>query len=111
MGLIKEALYYYGSRSVFSSAVQNQKKNKDFYFYTLNKVDYYIINKSNFLYNNIVPYIQYYITYDLLSRIRSKSFKELDCNELDIYSKLIENLLNNIEDKYSVLKFILLNYF
>ena len=49
MGLIKEALYYYGSRSVFSSAVQNQKKNKDFYFYTLNKVDYYIINKSNFL--------------------------------------------------------------
>ena len=100
MGLIKEAIYYYRKRSDFSSAVQNQKKKLDFYFGTLNFVSKYLFNYSWILYNKIIPFIQYLISYELLFRIQSPAFKFLDSCNFQKYKLLIDKLLKQIDDKY-----------
>ena len=54
MGLIKEAIYFYRRRADFSSAIQNQKQDLNFYFGTLNYVSNYLIKRSISLYNRIL---------------------------------------------------------
>ena len=101
MGLIREALYYYRRRADSSSTVQSQKQNIDFYFDTLEHVGNILINNSRALYNNIVPFIQFYIGYDVLFRIKSTTtFTFLKIDDYKKYCIKIENLLNQIEDKY-----------
>lgn len=109
MGLVREAIYYYRRRADFSSAIQNQKYNLDFYFGTIILVEYYLINSSKFLYNKIVPFIQFLISYDLLFRISSPAYKCLDSFNLNRYTLLIEQLLKQIEDKYIMEQKILSN--
>jgi len=100
MGLIREAIYLYRRRADSSSTVQNQKLKKEFYFRTLNQVEKYLLNKSKALYGKIMPFIQFYIGYDILFRIKSNAFKILDINSLRHYYLIIEELLNQIDDKY-----------
>lgn len=100
MGIIRESIYFYRRRADSSSTVQTQKKIKSFYFETLNSVTNYLINKSLALYSKIIPFIQYYIAYDILFRIQSLAYKYLDKENLQKYILLIENLLNKIDDKY-----------
>ena len=100
IALIKEAIYYYRKRSDSSSAMQNTEKKKNFYFSTINLVQQYLINSSYELYNKILPFIQFYIAYEILFRISSLSFKFLDNKSYKEYCSIIENLLNQIEDKY-----------
>lgn len=100
IGLVKEAVYYYRRRSDFSSAIQNQKKDLNFYFGTLNFVSNYIINCSIALYNKILPFVQFLISYDILFRIYLNSNKFMDYNNFHKYSFMIAELLNKIDDKY-----------
>jgi len=83
MGLIREAVYYCRKRYDLTSRTQTQKIDKHFYFSTLKKVSYYLINYSIILYDKIMPFIQYYIAYDLLFRIEALSYKYL--NSFDIF--------------------------
>lgn len=78
IGLIREAIYYYRKRSDSSSAIQNTEGKNDFYITTIYSVQQYIIDKSIVLYNQILPFIQYYIAYETLFRIESKAYKFLD---------------------------------
>ena len=102
MGLIREAVYYCRKRNDLTSRTQTQKIDKHFYFSTLKKVSYYLINYSIILYDKIMPFIQYYIAYDLLFRIESLSYKYLNSFEYFKYSTLIINLLHKIDDKYII---------
>ena len=109
MGLIKEAIYFYRRRADFSSAIQNQKEDLNFYFGTLNYVSNYLIKRSITLYNEILPFIQFLISYDIFFRIQSQAFKYLNSNNLRKYSKMIEELLEKIDDKYILEQKILSN--
>ena len=100
MGIIRESIYYYRRRADSSSVVQSQKQMIDFYFETLKSVSYYLINSSKSLFNMIVPFIKFYIGYDILFRIQSEAYKYLNSKNLKKYSIMIEELLNLIEDKY-----------
>jgi len=102
LGLIKEAIYYYRKRADSTSTVQNQIKNEKFYFSVIKTVNYYLIKKSKKLYNAILPFIQYWLAYDILFRISSPSYKYLDGNKLIKYCMEIETILNEIEDKYII---------
>ena len=100
MGLVREAIYYCRKRYDFSSRTQNQKWDITFYFSTIFDVSKYLIDSSIALYNKILPFIQFYIGYDLLFRIQSNSFKYLNIVNYEHYCSLIDDLLQQIDDKY-----------
>ena len=100
MGLIKEAIYYYRRRSDFSSAIQNQKQDLNFYFGTLNSVANYLINSSKVLYNKILPFIQFLVIYDLIFRIQSQACIFLKSKDFRKYNRMIKEILEQIDDKY-----------
>ena len=104
MGLVKEAIYYYRRRADSSSTIQSQKHSKEFYYKTLNDVEYYLINKSISLYNKTTPFIKFFIGYDVLYRIKSNATnKLLEQKAFKEYCTIIEDLLNKIEDKYFII--------
>ena len=100
LGILKEAIYYYRKRIDSSSAVQNSIKNEEYYFSIFNMVDQYLIDKSIKLYNKILPFIQFYLAYNILFRISFQSYKYLEKDKLKLYYKHIEKILILIEDKY-----------
>ena len=100
IGFIREVIYYYRRRADSSSAVQTQSKKIDFYFSQIKLVGEYLLEKSKKLYNQIVPFIQFYLGYNILFRIISLAFKILNNNQYNEYCKIILKLLNEIEDKY-----------
>ena len=109
MGLIREAIYFYRRRADSTSAVQNQKQKTAFYFETLKSVTYYLMTSSKTLFNMIIPFVQFYIGYDILFRIQASAFKILDDNSYQKYCLIIEELLNVIDDKYILEQKILPN--
>ena len=100
MGIVKEAVYYYRKRADASSATQNIIQNKDFYFKSTKSVTQYLIDQSISLYNTIIPYIKYYIAYELIFRLHSKAYNYLDSVDYKLYCDILHNLLNQVEDKY-----------
>ena len=100
MGIVKEAVYYYRKRADASSATQYIIQNKDFYFKCTKLVSQYLIDQSISLYNIIIPYIKYYIAYELLFRIHSKAYNYLESEDYKLYCDILDNFLNQIEDKY-----------
>ena len=100
IGFIKEAIYYYRRRADSSSAVQTQSKKVDFYFSQIKYVGQYLLDESKKLYNKVLPFIQFYISYNVLFRIMSPAFKFLNNSDYIEYCKIIQNLLEIIEDKY-----------
>ena len=102
LGIIREAIYYYRKRSDSTSTVQNQVKNEKFYFSVIKSVNHYLIEKSKKLYNSILPFIQFWLAYDILFRISAPSYKYLDESKINEYYLEIETILNQIEDKYII---------
>ena len=100
LGVIKEAIYYYRKRSDSTSVVQNSYIKEDYYFYILKSVDIYLLERSKKLYNEILPFIQFYLAYNILYRISFPTFKYLDKNKLIKYYKNISKILSQIEEKY-----------
>ena len=100
IGFIREALYYYRRRKDSTSAVQNSEYNYKYYFWTIKHVQQYIIDESKNIYNKILPFIQYYIAYELLFIIQSKAYNYLDFNNYNKYCNIIESILKEIDDKY-----------
>ena len=99
IGFIKESIYYYRKRADFTSAIQNND-NENYYFDVINNVHLNLINKSKSLYNQIVPFIQFSLAYELLFRISSRSYNFPDSNNYKKYCCLIQNIIDQIDDKY-----------
>ena len=102
MGLVREAIYFCRKREDFTSRTQAQKKDLEFYFSTVKNVSEYLIDESIKRYSKILPFIQYYLAYDVLFRIETLSFKYLNSSNYIKYCILIENLLKKIDDKYII---------
>ena len=100
MGLIREAIYFCRKRNDLSSRSQTQKTDIKFYFLTIQEVSQYLIDTSKKLYHQILPFIQFYVAYDILFRIETLSYKYLNSNDYLKYCAKIVNLLKNIDDKY-----------
>ena len=100
IGYVREAIYYYRRRSDYSSAVQTQVQKVEFYFSQMKYVGQYLLDKSKELYNKVIPFIQFYIGYNVLFRILSPAFKFLNSRDFHDYCKIIEGQLDQIEDKY-----------
>ena len=98
--VVREAIYYYRKRADSTSAIQNTEENKYYYFSNIINVQQYLIDKSIKLYNDIMPFIQYFIAYETLFRIKSKAYQFLDFVDYKKYCKKIENILIKIDDKY-----------
>ena len=98
--MVKEAIYYYRKRADSTSAIQNTEENSYYYFLNLKNVQQYLIDKSIKLYKNILPFIQYFIAYEIIFRLKSKAYEFLDIDSYKRYCITIENLLKQIEDKY-----------
>ena len=100
MGVVREAVYFCRKRYDLTSRTQIQKKDMNFYFSTIFEVSQYLINNSLVLYKKILPFIQFYIGYDLLFRIESLSYQFLNTTNYKNYCYLIDDLLQKVEDKY-----------
>ena len=100
LGVIKEAIYFYRKRADFTSAVQNSNKKEEYYFSIINLVNEYLIEKSKKIYSKILPFLQFYLSYDILFRIAFPAFRYLEKNKLNKYYESIHKILYQIEDKY-----------
>ena len=120
LGILKEAIYYYRKRSDSSSTVQNQIKKKKYYFSVIKSVDQYLIEKSKKLYNLILPFIQFFLAYDILFRIStrikivalSKKYKRDLRNEIVFHNNLFiysEHILVNMDKVRNILELRVLN--
>ena len=100
MGIIKEAIYFCRRRNDLTSRTQTQKNDVNFYFSSIKEVSQYLIDKSKLLHNAILPFIQFYLAYDILFRIEHLSYNYMNSEEYLKYLSLIKGILKNIEDKY-----------
>lgn len=100
MGLIREAVYFCRKRNDYTSRTQTQKNDIKFYFSTIKSVNKYLIDLSKALYKEVLPFIQFYIAYDILFRIDSPSYKYLNLSNYIKYCDLINELLQDVDDKY-----------
>ena len=107
LGIIREAIYFYRRRADSTSTVQNSIKNENYYFSIIHSVDEYLIERSKQLYNRILPFIQFYLAYDILFRITFLTFNYLSKSRLYEYYDHIQNILSQIEDKYIIQQKIL----
>lgn len=97
---IREAIYYYRKRSDSTSAIQNTEENQNFYLWTIKYVQQYLINKSLDLHKKILPFVQFYIAYEILFRLESKAYKFLNQINYKKYCQTIDYLLKQIDEKY-----------
>jgi len=100
LGLIRESIYYYRKRADSSSAIQKISENVQFYFDILKNLHIYLIKTSIELFQKILPFIQFYLAYEILFRLTSQAFKFLDSNSYKKYCLLIKKILLRIDDKY-----------
>ena len=107
IGFIREAIYNYRSRKDGSSAIQTVNKDKSFYFDTISQVHYFLIKLSISLYNKIVPFIQYFLLYDIQFRIKMNSRQYLTKFNNNKYTEMIDKILKSINEKFILIqKFI-----
>ena len=99
IGFIRDALYNYRSRKDRSSAIQNCNKDNSFYFDTLIKVHYFLIQLSISLYNKIVSFIKYFLLYDITFRIKTNAKLFLDNVNYIKYRKMIVKAFDFIKEK------------
>lgn len=109
IGYIREAIYYYRRRSDSSSTVQNSKYNMKYYFDTIDSFVYKLVYNSKLLYNNISPFIQFLIGYDILFKIAHPAYKFMSPSSFQKYNIIIETFLKLIDDKYILEQKILNN--
>ena len=109
IGFIKESVYFYRKRADSTSAMQDIVKNANFYLSNNNEVQLYLINKSKLLYKKVIPFIQFYISYEIIFRLASPSFKIFNSSNYKKYCYLTRNLLYQVDDKYILEQNILSN--
>ena len=98
-GVISSSVHFYRKRFESNSALQQAKEDISYYTDTVEYVFRYILNLSLKKYNKIIPYVQYYLMYELRWRIFSKITEKLDQSQRDNYINTVKELLNYIDDK------------
>jgi CDP-glycerol glycerophosphotransferase (TagB/SpsB family) len=97
-GVLKSLEYKYRKRLDNTSAIQISEKSKSWCFDTTNYVYKYIIEYSKEKLGFVLPYVQYFVMYDLQWRLKSSISFELNAEERKRYKEVIIELLQNIDD-------------
>ncbi|MCC8073200.1 MAG: glycosyltransferase family 2 protein, partial [Clostridiales bacterium] len=97
-GVSSKALYYYRKRLSGTSAIQNTSISKEYYTKTLGNFHKSLIDFSMQKYDEVIPYIQYVIMYDLQWRIKQVIPDILTNEEKENYKNSIIEILQYIDD-------------
>ena len=98
-GVIREARYYYRKRADRSSALDNAKHNRSYYYDTTQLVYLGLIEYSTKLYGRVIPYIQYLLITDLQWRLRAEHPADtLSAEEQHSYYCLLMECLKTVDD-------------
>lgn len=98
-GLLRSAVYYYRRRENNTSAIDNSKKNRTWYFDTVEYCYKELYRFSEQKYGNIIPYIQYHVMSDIQLRLRVPMPENFTEAERHRYTEDIQYLLTKIDDK------------
>ncbi|MEE1012239.1 MAG: glycosyltransferase family 2 protein, partial [Acutalibacteraceae bacterium] len=100
LGLVFEARHFYRKRRDQSSAVQNQRKNIDYYTVSPRKYYYSLIEMSKERYGCVIPYIQNVLAYDIGWRLdREIPEGVLNKQEYQEYYDMLHDLLSYVDIK------------
>lgn len=99
-GIVEDAVYYYRKRHDESSAVQTQYTNPSFYYDTIDKYYYELINFSKERYGSVIPYFQSLIYYDMGYRIirRNLAYETLKPEDIKPYFEKLHDIMQYISD-------------
>lgn len=95
---LKKSVYYYRERKSGMSANQSYSLKKIWYTDILQNVFESLIEKSNVIYGNCIPFLQCYMIYHLQVRIRQDLPPYLTMSEIDKYRAYIKYMLDYISD-------------
>lgn len=102
-GVLTSALCYYRKRLDETSAVQNQRKNRDWYLKTPEYFYAELINFSKNKYGYVIPYLQSILVYDIQYRIGLGDNFTLDSDEYTDYKIKLKQYLDEVEDEMIIM--------
>ncbi len=98
-GILKEAVYNYRKRFESDSAIQGSHEDVSWYIDTPKLCYSYLYELSRKKYGKVIPFIQYFIMYDLQWRIKTPLSDNLTEEQKREYIIIIKNLLKEIDDR------------
>lgn len=99
IGHIASCNYYYRKRFSQSSAIQTSKNNLSWYFDTPEYCYQYLCDLSIKKFGKVIPYIQYFLVYDLQWRLFIEKTSCLDDKKIKKYISKLRELLDYVDDK------------
>ncbi|PFP24262.1 poly(glucosyl N-acetylgalactosamine 1-phosphate) glucosyltransferase [Bacillus sp. AFS073361] len=97
-GILSSVEYKYRKRFDNTSAIQISEKSKSWYFDTPLYAYKFVMEYSKQKFGYVIPYIQFYVMYDLQWRLKGVVSSELTEEEQREYKSIIIDLLQNIDD-------------
>ena len=96
--LLKEAIFYYRTRSSGNSVLQTVQQSMRWYFDTPLMVYKYFFDISKQRYGYVLKYLQYLVMYELQFRFKIPLSPLLSPKEINDYKLIIRGLLEDIDD-------------
>lgn len=97
-GILSSVEYKYRKRFDNTSAIQTSEKSKSWYFDTPLYAYKYVMEASKQKFGYVIPYIQFYVMYDLQWRLKGVVSSDLTEEEQKKYKSIIIDLLQEIDD-------------
>ncbi len=97
-GVLASSIYHYRKREDQSSAIQTSRKNKSWYTDTIKYCHDFLVDLSMKKYGKVIPYVQYFIMYDIQWRIKTQILQELSDEEKEYYVNSIRRYLKLMDD-------------
>lgn len=97
-GVISSAHYYYRKRNDDSSAIQNAGYGLHWYINSLEYVHKYLIELSKEMFGEVIPYVQFFVMYDLQWRLKYGIRADMDAETKAKYLAIVKELLQNVDD-------------
>lgn len=98
-GILKEAVYNYRKRFESDSAIQSSHDDVSWYIDTPKLCYSYLYELSRKKYGKVIPFVQYFIMYDLQWRLKTPLSDNLTEEQKKEYVITIKNLLKEIDDR------------
>lgn len=98
-GVCSKPIYHYRKRLDGSSALQNSNNRETWYFDTTQLCHQELFKRSEELFGEVIPFIQYAVMYDLQYRLKAVDYGPLNKKQKIEYVEILKDLLGSIEDK------------
>ena len=97
-GIISSSIHWYRKRHQKNSAIQTATTNISWYLDTTKLSYMYVFELSKKKYGKIIPFVQYYVMYDLQWRLMTRIPEWFTEEQKEDYINTIKDLLRNIDD-------------